>query len=199
MNNTTWTIVSALIGAFVGSILAYLVQFLIFYHNKSKEDRRLHVQVVVKLTGTLSNLTSAVYRVIESSIWVQYAVSAVKFGEKTPLDVPTLMKMERESLLQFDKVRAEIESGLSEYWGLIGNENKEFTKLIESYRKCSLPEIESVTNVFTDLRGVLNVNIASQVSKHFLSHEQKKDSYYFICKKIITHLRNYIAPLTAEK
>jgi hypothetical protein len=192
MNSSSW--ISALMGAIVGGAISLFSQYLIFYYNRNKETKRLQIAVVARLSGSMDNLMNAVFRTMEASLWCYYAVEARRYDIKLDLDIPTLLKFERERLLEYDRLRGEVEIGLSEYWGYVGNGDAEFTKLIGQYRKCSLPSDE-VKLVFESRGEIENFHITNHLSKVREALEKSETSHFTVCKNITSHLRFFIAPV----
>lgn len=185
---------SALMGALIGGAISFATQYFISRSNYKKELRKHQVATVARLSGSLDNLMNAVYRAMEASMWSYYAVETRRYGIAIDLDVPTLLKIERDCLIHYDKIRGDVEIGLSEYWGYVGSEDEKFMDLIGKYRKCRLPADE-VKLQFKDRQELEKFRLIEHLSKLREKLEADETSHFSVCKKIVSHLRFFIAPV----
>lgn len=183
----------SLIGVIVGSLVTLGGQFFLNYRNDKKEARRLHIETVAKLSGSFDLLMNIVFRAMESRIWLHYIYQCEQFGVKTPFTLPSSITFDRENLLASDRIRGEIEKALSEYWGHIGSSDTTLIRLIEKYRKCSMPEVH--LPAFKDKNEIERFDPSQYTMLSFATEEKKEDSYFSVSRQIVAHLRTVMAPM----
>jgi hypothetical protein len=125
---------------------------------------------------------------------MQYAALSKRFGHVPMLEMPELGRTNKEHLLRYDELKAEVETSLTEYWGLVGSNDRVFTSIITEYRKCKIPSIRLV-DIIKNREDAEKFDPPTYLENFTIEQQKVAGSFYDVCQKITVHLRFVIAPV----
>lgn len=194
---TRYTWVQALIGVMVGAIVTFFANYLIFRWTRKKEDRRLLVQIVARMTGICRKYGDIVLRVELARIWQGYIINSLDLGIQSVLTLDMWLEREKEALYEYDNIRREFEMAFTEYLGMTGTKDQEFINLIVELRGSGIGDTDY--KPAKTIKEFNEINIQALVNERIKHHMDEDKSLNKILMRISFHLRNVIAPITLPK
>lgn len=182
-----------LIGVMIGSLLSFFANYFVFKWNRKKEDRKHLIQVAAKLTGICRRYGDTAFNVEEARIWQAYIINSMTLGIAPPLSLDIWLEREKQSLKEYNLARSEFEEAFTEYLGIVGFDDEEFTVLVVQLRNSGLGETGYKQISATEEFQKINVSTFVQVRLDHHMHDEK--SLNKILTKISSHLRFSIAPI----